>query len=282
MKPILRYPGSKAKLLPQISEYLPDCLRGNIYPCPKDYRYVEPFTGSGASLLSFIANANHDTQIWINDLDYSIYALWVSVLDHADKLCDYVDEIKPSVELFFKLKKQDGVASQDIVLDAAHKIALHRMSVSGFGAMSGSPIGGKSQEGTYKVDCRWSPCAIRLAIKQAHKVLSCFRDVKITNTACMNVLQDCRCSDFIYLDPPYYVQGNQLYRHGMNNAEHEELAKYLKLSCFDWLLSYDDCDTIRNLYESMSISQVSVKYSNAVQTGGSRPMRHELLIQSYH
>ena len=54
MPAILRYPGSKTKLLPQIEEFLPDCLRGGLYPCPDGFTYVDAFAGSGASFLNFM------------------------------------------------------------------------------------------------------------------------------------------------------------------------------------------------------------------------------------
>jgi len=37
------------------------------------------------------------------------------------------------------------------------KLAIHQISYSGLGTKSGGPLGGKSQESIYKIDCRWSP-----------------------------------------------------------------------------------------------------------------------------
>ena len=59
---------------------------------------------------------------------------------------------------------------------------------------------------------------------------------------------------FLYLDPPY-ANGERLYgdkgdmHEGFN---HEELAELLKQRS-GWLLTYNDCDSIRGLYEGYDI-----------------------------
>ena len=39
------------------------------------------------------------------------------------------------------------------------KLAIHQISYSGLGTMSGGPLGGAGQKSQYKIDCRWSPDA---------------------------------------------------------------------------------------------------------------------------
>lgn len=51
---------------------------------------------------------------------------------------------------------------------------------------------------------------------------------------------------FHFIDPPYY--GKEFY-YNINFDKHIELYNKLKLSKFNFLLSYNDCDYIRDLYK---------------------------------
>ncbi len=60
--------------------------------------------------------------------------------------------------------------------------------------------------------------------------------------------------DFLYLDPPY-MNGQLLYRNRGNNHagfDHEGLAELLK-GRDGWLLSYNDCEKVRELYKDYTI-----------------------------
>jgi DNA adenine methylase len=53
---------------------------------------------------------------------------------------------------------------------------------------------------------------------------------------------------FVYVDPPYYAQGKNLYRHSYTDADHVALAAFLRGQGYPWLLSYDNHPRIRELY----------------------------------
>lgn len=278
---IIRYPGSKAKLVQQIAVTLPDAFRGRRSPLfssvqPVEYR--EPFFGSGAMGLEVIASMRRNASVWINDIDPGMFAVWVAVVHHRQKLEELVGAFEPTVEGFYELKKSDGKTTGDIAKDAINKIALHRMSVSGFGAKAGGPIGGRSQSSGYTVGCRWSPASIINAIRRAYGILKPFEErLKITNVHFREMLADADENCLLYLDPPYYVKGGQLYAHNMSPQEHEELASLLRETKADWRLSYDDCKEVRDLYWWARLEELEVRYTNAV-TGKQRPKNKELLI----
>ena len=73
----------------------------------------------------------------------------------------------------------------------------------------------------------------------------------------------CRHSDaFLYLDPPYLLVRQALYGVKWNTHSgfnHEALAKLLN-SRGRWILSYNDCSIIRELYSGKHILSVSWKY----------------------
>jgi DNA adenine methylase len=278
---IIRYPGSKAKLVPQIVATLPDAFhaaRNPLFCTDRDVEYREPFFGSGAMGLEVIANIRQAASVWINDLDPGMFAVWSSVVHHRQQLERLVAAFNPTVDAFYRLKDRDGQLTGDIAVDAVNKIALHRMSVSGFGAMAGGPIGGRSQQSGYTVGCRWSPGSIITAIRRAYSILAPFRKrLRITNLHFRELIAGASDNVLIYLDPPYYVKGGQLYAHNMSHDEHAELAMLLRETQADWRLSYDDCPEIREMYSWADFKELEIRYTNAV-TDKKRPKNRELLI----
>jgi DNA adenine methylase len=278
---IIRYPGSKAKLVPQIVATLPDSFHAATNPLfcsDRGIEYREPFFGSGAMGLAVIENIRHAASVWINDIDPGMYAVWNAVVHCHQELEGLVAAFNPTVDGFYRLKESDGNQTGNIAQDALNKIALHRMSVSGFGAKAGGPIGGRSQQSGYTVDCRWSPGSIIAAVRRAYDILAPFKKrLRITNLHFRELIDGANDACLIYLDPPYYVKGGQLYAHNMSDAEHEELARLLHDTPADWRLSYDDCPRVRELYAWATFAELEIRYTNAV-TSDRRPKNRELLI----
>lgn len=66
----------------------------------------------------------------------------------------------------------------------------------------------------------------------------------------------------VYLDPPYFQKGRDLYKYYMKNDDHEKLGRFLR-ECqdFRWIISYDDITFIRNIYKGVQKSRVQMQYS---------------------
>lgn len=277
MPSVIRYPGSKAKLVQDIRNAMPEWMVGDLWLPPEGAMYLEPFFGSGAVGLELLEHVNKSIGVWINDADYGMYALWESVYRETFRLVKLVRDFEPTINDFYEMKASDGERSGDLVMDGFKKLALHRMSMSGFGAKSGGPIGGKSQAGGYTVGCRWNPGSVEQAIYNARETLRKFGDVRITNLHFREVVKAATADCLIYLDPPYYVKGGQLYAHNMCHDEHVELACLLRNTAADWRLSYDDCPEVRDLYAWADFQELEIRYTNAV-TSKRRPKNMELLI----
>jgi DNA adenine methylase len=65
----------------------------------------------------------------------------------------------------------------------------------------------------------------------------------------------------LYIDPPYYQKGNDLYHVGFSIEDHIRLADVLRKTKHRWILSYDECDEVQGLYGWATIERVSVNYS---------------------
>lgn len=252
---LLRYPGGKKKL----KKVLLPVLR--IY-AKMDYEYREPFFGGG----SFLTNLKFK-RIWINDADYALSCLWTSVAKNPEELKRRVMDFTPSVSSFYDYKRRllEKDYGQDVTETGFIKLAIHQISYSGLGPKSGGPLGGKEQRSKYKIDCRWNPDYICKKIDSIH---SYFNSIELLRG-------ECTSEDFLYLikepagdkkvvlylDPPYYEKGEELYQHSFGEEDHQRLMESLKLTGHKWFLSYDDCPEIRDMYKWAKIFPVQVNYT---------------------
>lgn len=259
-----RYPGGKSKLKKQIAAKLND-IAGET-----DLEYREPFFGGGSIGLLVLQEKPNLKRIWINDFDLGIASLWTSLIQQPDLLKNLVNDFEPSIESFDQFKKE--LTESNLLLTSADqvvnfgfkKLAIHQISYSGLGTKSGGPLGGREQKSDYKINCRWSPKYICKKIDLLHKQFSQF---SIKNNCCTNldfseVIDDHEHDAIIYLDPPYFDKGNDLYQHGLNEKDHQRLAECLRNTNHQWVLSYDDCPEIRELYDWANIEEIDgVNYS---------------------
>lgn len=276
---LIRYPGSKSKLLNKLIPMFPHEITQELWSHARPWEYREPFFGSGECGFDVLQVLNPDCVIWLNDIDADLVCLWQSVKEQPGELRDMVHSFTPSVDAFFEFKARDGKNDGTRLERGFRKLALHRMSVSGFGYMSGGPIGGKGQDKSeYTVGCRWQSSRIRLTIDKLSRRMNDFKSLRITCMDFAEVIADAPEESFIYLDPPYYEKGNQLYRHGMTHADHERLADTLRSVRCKWVLSYDDHQEIRRLYEWCDFTELEITYSNATHAKARRPKNSEVAI----
>lgn len=258
-----RYPGGKSKLKDSILAKLSSLLN------PSISEYREPFLGGGSIGLSLLAKHDSLQNIWINDADFYLACLWTSVIHYPTQLKERIKAYTPHVDDFYSFKRVLSIANSNLhtvehVVDKAFmKLALHQISYSGLGLKSGGPLGGKDQKSKYKIDCRWSPDYICTKID---KVSSLLTSKSLRSNTCSaydfdHIISDTSNKSLIYLDPPYYLKGGELYHFSFSLEDHKRLSKALKATKHSWVLSYDDCNEIRNLYNWAKIEEVSVNYS---------------------
>ena len=78
----LRYPGGKSRAIKFLSKHLPHI---------ENYR--EPFLGGGSMAL-YVTQTYPNTEVWVNDLYYPLYAFWTTLRDNGQKLSDDLRELK--------------------------------------------------------------------------------------------------------------------------------------------------------------------------------------------
>jgi len=277
---LIRYPGSKDKMTGQIQEYFPDHLRLQLFAASGDREYREPFFGAGSVGIRLITDVlNPGCRVWLNDKDPALVAMWLSVKDHPRELAQKIQRFEPTAEAFWQFKESDDKPTGNIVEDGFRKLALHQISFSGLGYMAGGPLGGKNSENpAYPPGCRWRPMRLSKTVWELHKRLSRFKQLKITCGDFAPLIEGANESTFIYIDPPYYEKGPQLYKHSMSEHDHARLAALLGVSNASWVLSYDDHPEIRRLYSWAEISEIKVTYTTATARQPTRPKNQEIVI----
>ena len=280
-----RYPGGKRKLTSQIMptiEKLHKERSGN--------GYSEPFFGGGAVGIEFMKNRNEIDSISINDKDIGLSCLWTCVIKYPEELKRKILRFKPSIDGYYAAKiKLLAVEERDednafCLQYGFMKLAIHQISYSGLGTKSGGPLGGKEQKSKCKIDSRWSPLTICKKIDALHAMFAS-KSIAKNSCTCLDfeeVIARQDSNTLMYLDPPYYAKGNALYQHGFLEEDHRRLANLLNDSNAPWVLSYDDCETIRELYEWANIQVVEADYSIAntakQRADRQREKRQELII----
>lgn len=239
---MFRYPGGKSKIKNLLISCFPEKIKN----------YCEPFFGGGSVGLELLKRNKLDN-FWINDKDYGIYCIWYAIINHKEEFKELINSLVPSVECFNKFKYDLLNLKEIEVITAFKKVVIHQLSYSGLGLKSGGPLGGKNQKSIYKIDCRWSPKHICNKIDNISKLFCC--NMFCTNEDFLNL--DFK-NYFVYCDPPYYIKGEQLYHCG--SVDHVKIADRLK-GCNNWLLSYDDCQEIRSLYNWAKIKELDINYT---------------------
>ena len=139
----LRYPGGKTC----IYKFMTSLLEENDMV---GTNYAEPYAG-GAGLALRLMMDEYVNNIFINDLDPSIYAFWYVAINNPDDLCRWIETVEINVQQWEKYKEvQRNYKTADVLELAKSTFFLNRTNVSG--VISGGPIGGLDQKGKYKID----------------------------------------------------------------------------------------------------------------------------------
>ncbi len=237
----LRYPGGKGKL----SEFVKGVLRKNELV---DGEYCEPYAGGAGVALELLMH-EYVTRIHINDISRPLYALWSSILTMPDEFSRKIRDATLSVRAWDRQKKifsnPDDHDDLDLGFSAFY---LNRTNRSGI--LSGGIIGGRAQTSEWGIDARYNAkdLAARVeAIASMRDRISVYNQDAADFLA--NVVPDLPKRTLVYLDPPYFLKGADLYIDHYKADDHAAIAKLVRrIKPQAWMVSYDDVPPIRALY----------------------------------
>ncbi len=274
----LRYAGGKSKAIGLILENLPKL---------KEKKIVSIFFGGGSFELCV------SQKLDINVIGYDIFGMltnfWSVLINDKDKfitelkkfnitkdeftknrhiLLSYWDKIKPK-DLVYKTMKEytltdteKSMLDNDKILQAVYY--YYNMTLS-YGPM----FLGWPSSNEIKVD------KFKRRIANLEKLN--LKNLSVNNLDFKQSIKK-HPNDFLFLDPPYYLGNDSKMFKGMypncnfaihhNNFEHDELCKLLKEHKGGFLLTYNDCETIRNMYKDYK--QVFPKWQYTYGQGETR------------
>lgn len=238
---VLRYPGGKTRAVKGFKREIDE--RGY-----DTSTIISPFFGGGSFELHM--RNKHGSKIVANDKFEPLANFWSCTKEHREELVKEVEKLKPlSKARFLEIRKELLDTKIDKITRAAYYFAVNRSSFSG-----STCSGGFSKQAENK---RFNGNAIgRLA-----KI-----DLDGVEVSCLDFVEFLEKQDdetFIYLDPPYnLVKQSKLYGNNgdlHDKFDHEGLRKVLDKKK-NWMLCYNDCEYVRELYKEYEIVEVSWSY----------------------
>lgn len=248
----LRYPGGKSQLFLYMKEFLE-------YNSFQEYTYIEPFAG-GAGLALKLLYQGTVPRIVINDYDPAIYAMWHSCINAPDELCKLINTTPLTIDEWMTQKSIYLDPKNYSLLEVGFAtLYLNRTNRSGI--VTGGVLGGKAQTGKYKMDVRFNRQTLSKKIRDIaqHK-----NQIMVTNYDAKYILSseyDLGEKCFLNIDPPYVTKGEQLYRNSFSSKDHRELAELIKNCEHPWVVTYDICDLVAEIYQEYRHSELNVRYS---------------------
>jgi DNA adenine methylase len=253
----LRYPGGKGAIASCLADII---MSNNLESC----QYFEPYAGGAGAAFYLLLNG-FVKNISINDADFSIFALWNSIIHSTDRFIEKISTVELSIDEWLKQKKiissPLNYSEFEVGFSAFY---LNRCNRSGIINNAG-PIGGYSQKGKWKVGVRFNRDNLINRIKE----IANFKGyISVYNLDAIEFLKRTlpkgknRKKAFIYLDPPYFLKGKKLYLTFYKKSEHEELSNYMKRqNAVSWIMTYDNAEEIKNLYQKYRLYEFSLQYS---------------------
>lgn len=263
----LRYPGSKASFSSSVGAFVTACGYTG-------FEIVEPFAGS-ASVSINLVSIGICSKATLIERDPLLYAFWFSVFFDTKRLCDKINELPIDLGTWHALRPllQINAPDEHELIDLAIAgLFFNRTNFSG--VLHAGPIGGQQQKSAYKVNCRFNKNDLISRIQAISKLND---RVEVIFSDAIEFLEkqagEAKQNLFYYVDPPYFVQGEKLYRYSFNLSQHKQLEKALCNLKAPWLLSYDRHPVIEMLYESYVSSGFEFKYSSKT-----RKVEREFLV----
>lgn len=256
----LRYPGGKGKLSSFIKDiFTTNNLLGGVY--------IEPYSG-GAGVALYLLLEGYAENIIINDIDYTIYSFWKTLIDDTEWLCQKIYDTDVSIKNWY-IQREINLHPKQFSLNEVGFSTFFMNRTNRSGIIKGGVIGGKDQTGKYKIDARYNKNDLINRILRISKYKS---KIEVYNKDAIelskSILQNLGSKCLFYFDPPYFNKSKTLYTNSYTKNDHINVSTFIKQLKCPWIVTYDDVPSIRRLYEPCPYSELLINYSaykNAVK-----------------
>lgn len=247
--------GGKSKLAKEIVEAISS----------EHKTYVEVF---GGALSVLYAKAPSRLEV-VNDINSELVNLHRCIRTNPQSLSMYLNNMLISRELFDEIKTKKIKPRNKIEAAAFYLYQLTQSFGSKGDNFAMSAKSGRKPKDIYKSYQKWA---------------SRLRGVTIENKSFAELIRLYDKEDVLfYCDPPY-VSTESYYKNtgGFGLAEHELLADTLSKIKGKFLLSYNDCQYVRELYRDFNIKVTGeIEYTLGKNVHGKNKSVREILISNY-
>lgn len=249
----LRYPGGKTKIYKNVKRLIEK-------NCFNDRLYIEPFAGGFGVGIALLEEGIIQRAV-LNEYDKHVYNFWLAVFEHTDELIRLIEKTDISMNERNR-QKEIYSYSESVLEDGFATLFLNRVNYSGI--LFGGPIGGKNQTGKYLLDCRFN----KQKIVRRIEAIAPFKDyVRLYNLDAIDLIDNTLSQEhkrlFYNIDPPYVIKGKSLYTKYYKEEDHIKLKETIDKELIDspWIITYDNCDMIKNLYLDYFIQEYDMYHS---------------------
>lgn len=264
MKTVLRYAGGKSRAIKSITPFI------------KGYNEIySPFIGGGSLEVYW---ASIGKKVYGFDVFDVLVNFWQVLLSNPNELADKLSEITPTQEEYSRIKefllnwdntqtllsdwktdyyKRENVIQLDSLTAAAYYYFNHNTSYGPGYLGWGSNV--------YLNETKWN--------SMINKIRNFKLDNLSVNHSSFESVIENNPDKFLYLDPPYFLEKDEdnkmftgiypmrnipVHHNGFN---HEKLSDLLLNHKGDFVLSYNNCETIREYYKDFELFYPKWNYS---------------------
>ena len=246
----LRFKGGKVK-----NCYILDNIISKHINIGKYTNLVSPFFGGGS--FEFYLQSSYNLNIIANDNNIILYYFWNMCKNEKKHLCYLLNVLNKSMNKnkFLYIRKHIQEINNPFML-AVYYFILNRCSFNGL-----SISGGYCNN---DVNNRFTTSSIERINKLDLSLFS------ITNTDYeLFINNNINNNNLMFLDPPYYIINNKF--------DHQRLYKCLSTKS-NWVLIYNDCEYIKELYKNYKIINGSILRKNCRKFPNNIIKKYEIII----
>lgn len=240
----LRYPGGKARM----SQALAALFDAQVSDLGVEV-WLEPFAGGAGAGLTLLQREQVE-ELWLVEKHPALAAMWRSIFDDGERFAARIRATEATLANWEHAHRvleahAGGEGVEDLELGLA-ALLINRCSRSGIVAPGVGPIGGRGQEGRYRIGDRFNAAGLAQRVCDLSALSGRVRFWEGDGVEWLEGLADSGVGEevMVFVDPPYIREGNRLYANGMSAGDHERLAATLNNCPARWLLTYDDAPEV--------------------------------------
>lgn len=249
----LRYPGGKRRLFSVVTRLLEENGLHSI-------QYAEPYAGGAAVALSLLFE-EYASSIHLNDLSRPIFALWDSVINHTDDVCERIIATPVTMEAWYEQRAVYCSSETADLTDLGFAtLFLNRTNRSGI--LSGGVIGGKQQNGPWSLDARFNKSDLT---KRINKIGRYRGRIQLYQQDALDFINqkliNFPSNSFAFFDPPYIESGKDLYLNNYTLEGHRALSEAVQTLDVPWICTYDHAAVESGLYPAHRRMEYRLPYT---------------------